>query len=190
MTLGDNKKIMLALIEEYSPESEILTTDEDIATRLNLVYAPSYQYAAQLKKILRTKTIVVNEDSDAVLEQILPGNMYQLKRIIGLDDNNNKISAEYDIIGNKIYLKQRKGKYIMEYYAYPLQITAETPDTFMLEIDNDAQAVLPYMVANDILKVDPSADYTAFLAEYKSRMQGLDPRKATSSAEVEVICDI
>lgn len=185
MTLGENKKIMLALIEEYSPTSELLTTDEDISTRLNLVYAPNYQYISQEKKILRTKTITINEDSDSVLEQTLPSNMYQFRRIVGLDADNKRISVDYEIIGNKIYLQQKAGKYIIEYFAYPLQILSDTPDSFMLEVDNDAQAMLAYLVANDILKVDPSADYTAFLAEYTRRLERLDTRRILPSIEVE-----
>ena len=53
MTLNENKKITLALIEEYSPNNEYLTEDEDIANRLNLVYAPNYQEISQIKRILK-----------------------------------------------------------------------------------------------------------------------------------------
>ena len=41
MTLEENKKICLGLIEEYSPTNKFLTDDEDIKNRLNLVYAPN-----------------------------------------------------------------------------------------------------------------------------------------------------
>ena len=57
MTLGENKKIALALIEEYSPNSSNLTDDSDIATRLNLLYSTNYQELAQTKKILKTKVL-------------------------------------------------------------------------------------------------------------------------------------
>lgn len=50
-------------------------------------------------------------------------------------------------------------------------------DDFYLELDNDAQALLPYKVADDILKTDPSADYTAFATEYQRKLQLLDTRK-------------
>ena len=39
MTLGENKKIALALIEEYAPNNQYLTDDEDIRDRMNLIYA-------------------------------------------------------------------------------------------------------------------------------------------------------
>ena len=185
MTLEENKKITLGLIEEYSPTSEYLTDDEDIASRINLVYFPNYQYLSQVKPILKTKTITVSETKDERLVSSLPMDLRQFVRIVGLDSNNNPINPEYEIIGKKLYLKQNKGTYIMEYHAFPDTINEETEGTFDLEIDQDAQAILCYMVANDILKVDPSADYTAFLNEYQRRMQDFDTRRTLPSATVE-----
>ena len=187
MNLGNNKKIALGLIEEYSPNSNFLTDDEDIRTRLNLVYAASYQYLSQIKKILKTHTISIIEASDSIEDYDLPSDLYQFKRLVALDSNNKEISPEFQIVGKKIYIRQNVGEYIIEYYAYPTEITLDTPNTFELEIDPDVQNLLPYLVANDILKVDPSADYTAFEKEYRSRMSMiLDERESTlSSAVVE-----
>lgn len=185
MNLGDNKKVMLGLIEEYSPTNQYLTDDEDIRNRLNLVYAPNYQFLSQIKKILKTKIINITETTDITMESALPTDLYQFKRLVALDSNNNRISPEYDIIGKKIYIKQKEGKYIIEYYAFPTEITLDTKDSFELELEQDAQSVLPYLVANDILKVDPSADYTAFYNEYQRRMDKLDNRNTLSSAKVE-----
>lgn len=173
MTLADNKKITLGLIEEFSPDNQYLTEDEDIRERLNLVYAPNYQHLATIKKILKTKTITISETEDTTGEYSLPMDMYQFKRIVALNSNNEEITPSFNIIGKKIYLKQNEGKYIIEYYAYPSDITLDTEDDFELELDQDAQNVLPYAVANDILKVDPSADYTAFYREYQNRMEVL-----------------
>ena len=185
MTLNENKKICLGLIEEYSPNNQFITEDEDIRTRLNLVYAPNYQDLSQKKKILKTKTISITEDSDTRNSYSLPSDMYQFKRIVGLDENNEKIAVQHDVIGNKIYIKSIPGTYIIEYYAYPEIITETTSDEYELEIDQDAQLILPYAVANDILKVDPSSDYTAFLAEYQKKIEALDTRKILPSIEIE-----
>ena len=186
MTLGDNKKITLGLIEEFSPTNQYLTDDEDIRNRLNLVYAPDYQYLSQIKKILKTKTINISETTDGTLESNLPMDLYQFKRLVGLDSNNERITPVYDIIGKKIYIKQNEGKYIIEYYAFPTDIDLKTEDDFELELDKDAQSALPFLVANDILKVDPSADYTAFYAEFQKRMEPLlNSTNMLKSAEVE-----
>ncbi len=166
----------------------MLTDDEDIATRLNFVYSTNYQELSQNKKILRTKTLrdITGKIEKGFEEMSLPSNMYQLKRVIALDKHNNELQADYKLIGKKIYLnKNLDAKYILEYYAYPTVITEETDDDFYLEIDQDVQMILPYAVANDILKVDPSSDYTAFLNEYQRKLQALDTKRIIPSAVVE-----
>lgn len=188
MTLGENKKIALALIEEYSPNSSNLTDDSDIATRLNLLYSTNYQELAQTKKILKTKVLkdITGNKEEGYEELSLPSDMYQLKRVIALNELNVEIEANYNIIGKKIYIsKESDAKYILEYNAYPSIITEDTKDDYYLEIDQDVQLILPYAVANDILKVDPSSDYTAFLAEYKRKLEGLDTRREIASIVAE-----
>lgn len=188
MTLEENKKIALALIEEYSPTNQMLTDDEDIAKRLNLVYATNYQELSQIKKIIKTKVLkeIKGETSEGYEELSLPSNMYQLKRVIALDENNIEVEPDYKTIGKKIYIsKESDAKYVLEYYMNPTVINEETDKDFVLEIDQDVQLILPYAVANDILKVDPSSDYTAFLAEYKRKLDGLDTRREIPSMTVE-----
>lgn len=185
MTLGDNKKIMLGLIEEFSPTNKYLTDDEDIKNRINLVYSPNYQFLSQKKPIIKTKIINITNTNEGTTISMLPMDLRQLTRVVALDSNNKRISPEYDIVGKRIYIKNNEGTYILEYYAYPTEITLETKDDFYLEIDKDVQALLPYLVANDILKVDPSANYTAFYNEYQSRVQELDIRTILPSATVE-----
>ena len=185
MTLEENKKVCLGLIEEYSPTNKYLTDDEDIRNRLNLVYAPNYQDMAQKKKILKTKTYNITENSESMSEYTLPADMYQFKRLIGLNDGNERKNTMYDIVGKKIYIKNEIGKYVLEYYAYPEVITEKTTGDFELEIDQDVQMILPYAVANDILKVDPSSDYTSFYTEYKKRLEELDTRVILPSIEIE-----
>lgn len=190
MTLGENKKICLALIEEYVKTNEKLTDDTDIQDRINLLYAPAYQELAQAKKIIKTKTL--KEIQDEVSEEegyeefSLPSNLYQLRKVVAWDKNGEDVSPDFKRLGNKIYInRSSNAQYIIEYYIYPSVITETTSDKFMLEIDQDAQMILPYQVANDILKVDPSADYTAFMAEYQRKLQALDSRRDIATITVE-----
>lgn len=189
MTLGENKKITLALIEEYSPNNQYLTDDEDIRARLNLVYGPAYQELAQIKKILKTKTLkeITGETSEGYTEYSLPSSMYQFKRIIGLDENNNVVEVPYRPIGKKkVYISNKvDANVILEYYAYPTVITEETDEDFSLELDQDVQMILPYKVADDILKSDPSANYTAFLGEFQRKMQVLDTSPTATTVTIE-----
>ena len=114
--------------------------------------------------------------------------MYQIKRVIALDrETYESVEADYRLIGKCIYINDLSDcDYKIEYYAYPEPITDDVDDDkFDLEIDLDIQFILPYAVANDILKVDPSADYSAFKSEYMRKLEGLDTRTILSSISVE-----
>nr|DAO70511.1 MAG TPA: hypothetical protein [Caudoviricetes sp.] len=188
MTLEENKKIALALIEEYSPNNIYLTDDEDISNRLNLVYSPAYQELSQIKKIL--KTIIIREiEGDIpkeVLKYELPDDMYQFKQIVGIDKDNKFVNVSYRKLGkNLVYIDNLEDiMIVLEYYSYPQIITEKTKNDYELEIDQDVQLILPYAVANDILKVDPSSDYTAFYTEYKRKLESLDTRNSSPSVNL------
>ena len=181
MTYGENKKLTLALIEEYAPDLVKKTEDDDIALRLPFLYQLAYQELAMTKKIIATKLyneIPDENKKDKYTSYSLPADLYQIKNVYALDKNNKPITAEYYTINKKIYLNDNiPGSTILEYYKYPQDINEETMDDFYLELDNAAQALLPYKVADDILKTDPSADYTAFATEYQRKLQLLDTRK-------------
>lgn len=181
MTYGENKKLTLALIEEYAPDLVKKTEDDDIALRLPFLYQLAYQELAMTKKIIATKLyneIPDENKKDKYTSYSLPADLYQIKNVYTLDKNNKPITAEYYTINKKIYLNDNiPGSTILEYYKYPQDINEETTDDFYLELDNDAQALLPYKVADDILKTDPSANYTAFATEYQRKLQLLDTRK-------------
>lgn len=182
MTYGECKKQILALIEEYAPNSDVFTEDEDIATRLPFLVDLANQELAQTKKIIATKIyaeIVDENKQDKFTSYTLPSDLYQIKNIYLLDSNNKKGISNYFVMGkNKIYINDNNpGQTVLEYYKYPTIINDKTKDSFYLEIDQDAQSVLPYKVANDLLVTDPSADYTAFATEYQRKLQLLDTRK-------------
>lgn len=182
MTYGDNKKLTLALIEEYAPNMVNQTEDDDIALRLPALYQLAYQELAMTKKIVATKTYAEIPDenkSDKYTPYSLPSDLYQTKNVFALDEDNNPIDTDYYLVGNKIYIRDSvSGRTVLEYYKYPQEINEETEDDFYLEIDDDVQALLPYKVADDILKTDPSADYTSFATEFQRKLQSLDTRKS------------
>lgn len=190
MTLGENKKITLGLIEEYSNANPKLTDDVDIQNRINFLYATNYQELSQRKKILKTKTL--KEVTDEKLEEgyteyTLPSSMYQFKRVIALDEKNKTVDADYYTVGKrKIYINnESNANYILEYYAYPSIINEKTDDDFTLELDQDVLFILPYAVANDILKTDPSADYSAFLADYNRKLENLNTSISNSRVVIK-----
>lgn len=189
MTLKENKVLTLALIEEYSPKNPVLTDDEDIAMRLNSLYAMNYQELATIKKIVKVCDIEkTNNDKIYYREYDLPDDLYQLKRVIALNKETGEVvETDYRLVGKSIYINDKSNfDYKLEYYAYPEPITDDVDDeNFDLEIDLDVQFILPYAVANDILKVDPSADYSAFKAEYLRKLEQLDNRTVLPTISIE-----
>ena len=146
-----------------------------------IIYNLAYKELAMIKKIVATKTyseIPDEQKQDRYTPYNLPSDLYQIKNIVTLDEDNKPINADYYTIQNKIYINDNSdGKTVLEYYKYPQEINEDTTDDFYLEIDEDVQGILPYKVADDILKTDPSADYTAFATEYQRKLQILDTRK-------------
>lgn len=182
MTYGECKKQILALIEEYAPNTDNYTEDEDITTRIPFLVDLAYQELAQTKKIISTKIYAEISDEkkqDTFTSYTLPSDLYQIKNIYLLDKNNKKGISNYFVSGkNKIYINDNnQGQTVLEYYKYPTTINDKTKDSFYLEIDQDAQSILPYKVANDLLVTDPSANYTAFATEYQRKLQLLDTRR-------------
>lgn len=184
MNLGDNKKITLALVEEYSKENPLSTSDKDISDRLNLIYSTAYQELAQTKKITEAKEYENNNKEDGYTKFSLPSDWYQTKRIYKVEKDGSFNNAEYRIIGNEIYLKNN-ANYILEYYKNSSIIEEDTEDDFELELDQDVQFILPYMVASDMLKTDPSADYQSFEIVYKRKLESLDVRDKIPMATIK-----
>lgn len=186
MTLGQVKKIALALIEEYAPDNDLLTDDEDIQTRINLLVNSANQELSQIKKINSTHMLDRSEkgNSKYYREYDMPNDLYQLKNIVVKDNETNEVlsvNLDHYIENNKIFINDiTEGNYIINYFKYPEEINEDTLDDFLLELDQDACNVLPYAVASDILKADISNDYSIFEAKYQSMLSRLDNRKDLS----------
>ena len=179
MTYLENKKIFYSLIDEYAPKTRQFSEDEDAIEKCACLYAPAYQELANEKPIYKLKDLNHNyTGEDKYIEYSLP-NYKQIKRITAIDADNKPAVEDYYFLGKKkIFINANSdAKYFIEYTVDPSVITDDTPDEFELEIDLDAQLMLPYLVANDYLKTDPSANYSAFLNEFNRKMQKFDTRK-------------
>lgn len=191
MTLEENIKIVLSLIDEYAPKStDLFTEDEDIQNKIKNLYNQPYQELSQIKKIKKVKNVSkTTTDQEYYREYSLPFDMYQLKSVIPTDiDTNKVVNGDFYIIesAKKIYINDTsKANYKIEYYAYPTTINEKTKNSFYLELDQDVQNVLPYKVADNLLKSDPSADYTAFRQAYEEALNKIDSRSILSSATIE-----
>lgn len=166
MTLSELKKRVLSLIEEINPESELLTDDEDIKTKINYCIDLKQTELSRIKKIPAIETIKGTKDKQVDLNEELD-NFYKLDNVSGCD---------IDIFGNYIIFNE-DGEVMCKYYKYPKKITSDTKETYKFELDPDVLDILPYGVAADLLKSDISAQYgRVYDNEYQRLLQSLDIR--------------
>lgn len=184
MNLKENKKITLSLIEEFNPDNEYLTDDEDIQTRIKHIYNACMMSIARNKRI--EKSYLFEEyktsESDYYKEYDIPEDCYIIRDIVMQDKETKQIrnkQVDYYRMDKKLFINTKnKGQPILRYYAYPKQIEDnDKDDQYIFELDLDVQYLLPYAVASDILKIDKSADYTAFENKYRMELQALSPLK-------------
>ena len=181
MTLGEMKRKVLGLIEELSENSEQLTEDPDIATKINDVINQVMFELARMKKIPRYVEMDVQKgeliDFLALYEKC-EKYVYQLCTVQGVD---HEIKANGTII--KIL---ESGKAEIDFFVYPERITADTSDDYEFELSQDALEILPYGVAADLLKSDISSEYGAVYAtRYEQMIQRLDPRNNMTSIYID-----
>ena len=181
MTLGEIKEKTLALIEELNAESEYLTDDPDISTKINFVVNQVMFELARIKKIPEYVVKAVSEGDMVTFDDIklLCGkSVYQLGTVCGVD---HVFKANGTII--KVL---ETGNLEVDFFVYPERIVADTPDSHELELSDDALEIMPYGVAADMLKSDISTEYGSIYAtRYESMLQRLDPRNNVASIYIE-----
>ena len=182
MTLLEMKKKVLGLIEELNPESEMLTDDPDIATKINDVINLIMFEMARMKKIPRYTEFEVKEGElvdFAKLEKKCGSEVYQISRVKG-------VSYEFKADGTIIKALEG-GTMEVDLFIYPERITEKTKDkTYEFELSPDALEIMPCGIAADLLKSDVSTQYGQIYAtRYKEMKMELDPRNALQSITIE-----
>lgn len=182
MTLLEMKKKVLGLIEELNPDSEYLTDDPDIATKINDVINQIMFELARMKKIPKYVELAVSKGDlieFADIESECGYEIYQLGTVGGV---NYSPKADGTIL--KIL---ESGTAEINCYVYPERITDKTKDkAYEFEISDDVLEIMPYGIAGDLLKSDVSAEYgTIYSTRYETMLQRLDPRYQMSTFTVE-----
>lgn len=181
MTLGEMKRKALRLIEEVNAQSELLTDDPDIAAKINDVVNQVMFELARLKKIPKYVEIEVSQGDVITFADIgdrLGYTVYQIGTVTGV---------EHVMKANGTVLKiQQSGTAEIDCYVYPERITAETDNTHLMELSDDALEIMPYGIAADLLKSDVSAEYgSIYEKRYETMLQRLDPRYTIASIYIE-----
>ncbi len=181
MELLEMKRKVLGLIEELNKDSEVLTDDPDIATKINDVINQIMFELVRYRKLPAYVEIKVKKgdliDFD-VIEKEGKYVVYQLGTVSG-------VKYQYKADGTVIKVLE-DGVLEINYYKYPEAITEKTKDSYEFELPQDMLELMPYGVAGDLLKSDVSTNYGQIYSERYERMkQVLDPRYAMTSVYIK-----
>lgn len=181
MTLLEMKKKVLGMIEEINPDSELLTDDPDIATKINDVINQIMFELARMKKIPKYVEMNVSEGELVTLEAISNAVGYEVYQLGTINGVNYVPKANGTIL--KI---MESGTAEIDCFVYPERITEKTNNSYEFELSPDALEIMPYGIAGDLLKSDVSSEYGAIYANrYESMLQRLDPRYQMTSIYIE-----
>lgn len=181
MTLLEMKKKVLGLIEEFNPNSELLTDDPDIATKINDVINQIMFELARMKKIAKYVEMAVTEGDLITFEDIEKEcgySVYQVGNISGVHYNPRANGTVF-----KIY---ETGTAELDIFVYPERITDKTKDDYEFELSEDVLEIMPYGVAAHLLLSDVSAEYgSVYGKEYEKMLNRLDPRYKMASVYID-----
>ncbi|MBE5880382.1 MAG: hypothetical protein E7288_10490 [Lachnospiraceae bacterium] len=181
MTLSEMKKKVLALIEELNPESEYLTDDPDIATKMETVITQIMFELARYKKIPDYVEMDVEEGDLIRFEDITDESDYEVYQISMIR------GVEYESKAQGTVIKcLESGTAEIEYFRYPTRITDKNRAKYQFELSEDVLEIMPYGVAGDLLKSDVSTEYgVIYSRRYEAMIQQLDPRYAMTSIYID-----
>ena len=175
------KKKVLGLIEELNPDSEVLTDDPDIATKINDVINMIMFEMCRMKKLPAYVEIEVKKGDIidfAKIEKASKYEVYQIGIVRG-------VNCEYKAQGTIIKVVE-DGIAEIDFFKYPEAITEKTKDSYEFELTNDVLEIMPFGIAGDLLKSDISANYGQIYSNrYEALKQMLDPRYGTASIYIE-----
>lgn len=174
MTLGEGKRKVLMLMDEYSSSGNP-TTDKDIDVRMADFFDLAQKNITGYKKMIRTFTPAAPEG--AVMTGLVacpaPENFGQAFRVW----RDGRLTERYAWSARSILLPAGDvGRVMVEYFAVPGAIPPDAKDDVLLEVDEDAAACLPYFVAAQQLIVDLVVDPAPLLALYDRMVSTLDTR--------------
>lgn len=162
MTLGEGKKKVLMLMDEYSSGGEI-TEDEDIAAKMTAFFDIGQKEVAKIKKIRSTlKTELRGEGGRLSMPM-------RFQAVESIWVNGEECTARFKWRGDTLVIPEGlRGMLEIDYFAIPETIPDDAPDSYEFELPEDACNALPYFVASQQLITDLIVDYAGLYAIYQA----------------------
>jgi hypothetical protein len=169
VTLGEGKRKVLQLLDEYSSSGN-LTVDKDIEKKMNDFFDIAQKQVAAIKRIINLEDIV---RVAGVTEYALPSNFGSLYRIWR---DGKMATGRYRFKGRSIVIPETDTaeSVEIEYFAVPASINEDTEDDYDFEVDEDAAQCMPFFVAAQQLSADILVDAGFLLALYDRALVMLD----------------
>ncbi len=172
MTLGDGKRKVLMIIDEYSAGG-VLTVDDDIDLKMNDFFDMAQKDMISVKPIIKETEITLGEGtiSGGMRQYSLPANFKSYFRIW----KDGRLTKLYPVRQDKLCASEDEtGTLLVEYFAFPQTIGPDTADSYEFEVSEDAANCLPFYVAAQQLISDLVMDYAAVWNIYLQQRALLD----------------
>ncbi len=167
MTLGEGKRKVLMLLDEYSMGGEILL-DEDLNAKMNDFFDAAQKDMALWQPIVRRASVTLDGSGNEALPP-------DVSRVLAVR-RGERAARGFEIIdGRIVYPAGDSSTLTLDYCAAPRTITPQTEDSHVFEIGEEAANCLPYFVAAQQLVPDLVADYGALYGIYQ-QMRAMLPR--------------
>ena len=103
--------------------------------------------------------------------QLSPAELYSL----GANGNDYIVADGYFQEADKTLVipRDKQGTFIIHYRAYPQQITLDTPDDTVLELDPEVAALIPLYMASQLYKDDDNSIATVYRNEFQVAFEAL-----------------
>ena len=174
MTLGEAKRRVLMLLDEYSTGGE-LTVDADVDAKMNDFFDAAQRDVAAWQPIVRRAAVTL----DGTGSLALPSDVSRVLRV-----RKGGARADYEVVDGKLLSASGDTSTLtLDYIASPEKITPETPDDHAFEVSPEAANCLPYFVAAQQLVADLVVDYGAFYNLYL-QMRAMLPRSTMHGGAV------
>lgn len=180
MTLGEAKAKALKLMDEYSSRGNRVN-DPDLSQKLNAFFDTAQKQMSQVKKIVRRYTVPITPGQT---EYPMPDDFMQLRRV-WVDGAPKNVGQWF---GSLLVLPDGESReIIVEYCAYPADITDTTADSYVFEVSRDAQECMPYWVAAQPFIADNFVvEYQDLMGIYDRMTAALDTQMPGSAVVVKI----
>ena len=175
MTLGEGKRKVLMLIDEYSSGGSI-TVDQDLNMRMADFFDLGQKNIANVQKIIRAFT---PQEAQPPMDTPAAGRTAcplpeDFKGPVRVWKDGRRESGCIFTQRAVLLPAEDVGRVTVEYFAVPATIPQDAPDDYEFEVSEDAAACLPFFVAAQQLVVDLVVDYQPLLDQYNRMAAMLD----------------